>query len=172
MTTVDPLPFKIPIKDIPSEHKEKCPTCGGLCVKAGKRYTNSGVVQRFCCKTCGTSHSTGTGHYPRVIKEYAKDLYKSGLSLREVAKKIEENLSVVLTHQAVLRWLEKADIPRRKPKPRTQKEKRKIYKVFSSPLQLLINIQIRFNPTHDDSTPFIVTEFIDIINICDPWEEV
>jgi len=171
MTTVDPLLFKIPIKDIPSEHKEKCPKCDGLCVKAGKRYTRFGPTQRFRCKTCGTSHSTGSGQYPQVIVEYAKELYKSGLSLRGAAKKIEKDLSVVLTHQTVLKWLEKANIPRRQPKPRTKKEKKEIQETFVSPLQLLINIQVRFTPTHEESASLIVTEFTDVMSICDYWEE-
>lgn len=138
MSSVDSILFDMGSK----ENIECCPTCGNKCVKSGKRYNKFGSVQKYRCTACGTTHSDGNDKrvYPDVIRQYGIELYKNGQSLAEAAQSIEDNLNVKLARQTILKWLQKEEIPRRKPKPRTKKEKTEI--VEKSFIEIKISVQL------------------------------
>lgn len=153
---VEPLSFNL---DPFTHAKESCPKCSGLCVKYGLRYTQFGSVQRFRCKTCGSTHSNShfKRTYPNVIKVYAIELYKEGASLAEAQSSIKEKLNISLSRTIILNWLKEAKISRRQPKPKTQLEKKDSKEriaLLNEKLKLIVSIKMVFEDK-------IITEFIE-----------
>lgn len=154
---IEPLSFNLKLH---AREKESCSNCNGICVKNGLRYTQFGSVQRFRCKTCGSTHSNShfKRKYPNVIKVYAIELYKEGASLADAQKAIKEKLNVSLSRTIILRWLIEAEVPRRHPKPKTKFEKKeskdRIEFLNATKLKLLVSIKVVFEDN-------IITEFIE-----------
>lgn len=103
---------------LPTDVKLSCPLCGSLdSTKRGKRYNKHTIKQRYGCRDCGKTWTIGyVSSFPQVVREKGITLYKTGLSLRQVCKKLEYEYQRGPSSVTVLRWLEKANIPRRFPK--------------------------------------------------------
>jgi transposase-like protein len=88
---------------------ESCPKCGeSHIVKSGKHYCQKGIVQRYECKTCGTTFSNDgyfRGKHPLSLLQYANAIYENGLSLRQVQAKIKKTFGIQVTHVAIQKWL-------------------------------------------------------------------
>ena len=121
------------------EHKLKiCPACGSSnATKSGRHYHKKGAVQRYRCKICGISWSSGgyfKHKFPNYVINEAINYYQEGLSLEKVVDKIKKNFGYVLTRTSVLDWIKKANVtPRSRGQPKNMETQvnREVIQIFT-----------------------------------------
>jgi len=152
------------IKEIPKKGKRICPVCDGEdVVKSGKKRLKGGsTTQRYQCKRCGTTFSESRHGYfkskfPLALKQYAIALYVEGLSLEKVKNKLWEDLSIKVSSQAIMRWLERAGVERR---PRSSGDQKN--KIVREHIKIGVTTLIRFVSSERPEKLLILTDQVSL----------
>lgn len=107
------------------ELKKSCPRCSSTDItKGGKHYFLKGVVQRYRCKTCGTSFSNDgyyKGKHALSLVQYAGVLYREGLSYEKIQAKLKKEFGIYISRKTVGDWLKLLHI---QPRPRGNGDQR------------------------------------------------
>jgi len=122
---------------------ECCPVCQSKnIIKSGKQYRQKGIRQRYQCKVCGSTFNNSgyfKGKHPLSLVQYAIALYQRGLSLEKVQAELKSSFNVKISRTSILKWLKKANIPRRDKGCGLQKKK-----VIRDLVEVGITTTIRF----------------------------
>ncbi len=91
-----------------SDGVKQCDRCGSINVI---RYGNSSGKQRYYCKDCGHKFSEETllkkAKYNPEIITLTLDLYFSGLSLRKIARNINDHFNMELNYSTIYTWIQR-----------------------------------------------------------------
>jgi transposase-like protein len=86
----------------------QCDRCGSIRVI---RYGKSGNKQTFYCKDCGRKFTEPTllrkAKYNPELISLTLDLYFSGLSLRKIARNINDHFDMELNFSTIYKWIQK-----------------------------------------------------------------
>ena len=110
-----------------SELKRSCPRCSSTdIVKGGKHYLAKGTVQRYQCKSCGTSFSNDgyyRGKHALSLVQYVGVLYREGLSYEKIQAKLKKEFGIYISRKTVGDWLKLLHIQPRSLSCGNQKER-------------------------------------------------
>ena len=95
-----------------------CPRCGKTnIVKSGKHYCQKGIVQRYACKTCGTTFCNDgyfRGKHPIALVQYAAVLYQDGYSYEKVVDELAKRFGQKVSRTTIGEWMQMLGV---KPRP-------------------------------------------------------
>ncbi len=110
-----------------NEQKKYCPRCkSDQIVKSGKHYVSKGIVQRYRCKTCGTSFSNDgyyRGKHPISLVQYAAVLYREGYSYEKVQSRLKAEFKQEVSCTTIGAWMKMLHAEPRMKSSGNQKEK-------------------------------------------------
>lgn len=86
-------------------------------MKSGKHQCQKGVVQRWRCKTCGTTFSNDgyfRGKHPIALVQYATALYQNGCSYEKVVDELVKRFGQKVSRTTIGKWMQMLGV---KPRP-------------------------------------------------------
>jgi transposase-like protein len=122
---------------------EHCPRCKGLdLVKSGKHYDLKGIVQRYLCKTCGTTFCNDgyfRGRHQLSLLQYAVAQYQNGLSYEQIQAQIKDNFGIKISRTTIGEWLRHLGF---KPRPKNSGDQK--HKKNRELIQVGLILTVRF----------------------------